>query len=99
MTSCGIFIFFFFQAEDGIRDVAVTGVQTCALPILLALVRRATGLDARVSRGTFPSLHPGKTAALHVGERIVGYVGVVDPRLAHVYDVADTTALATLFVE
>src|SRR2546422_3560091 len=26
-------IIFFFQAEDGIRDVAVTGVQTCALPI------------------------------------------------------------------
>src|SRR5687768_17746299 len=29
--------FFFFQAEDGIRDVAVTGVQTCALPISRAL--------------------------------------------------------------
>src|SRR5256884_726524 len=29
----GILFFFFFQAEDGIRDVAVTGVQTCALPI------------------------------------------------------------------
>src|SRR3989449_5331367 len=28
-----LFFFFFFQAEDGIRDVAVTGVQTCALPI------------------------------------------------------------------
>src|SRR3989449_11531106 len=28
-------MFFFFQAEDGIRDVAVTGVQTCALPISL----------------------------------------------------------------
>src|SRR5205807_7080845 len=27
-------IFFFFQAEDGIRDYKVTGVQTCALPIL-----------------------------------------------------------------
>src|SRR5256884_6566113 len=26
-------LYFFFQAEDGIRDVAVTGVQTCALPI------------------------------------------------------------------
>src|SRR2546429_4092819 len=26
-------VVFFFQAEDGIRDVAVTGVQTCALPI------------------------------------------------------------------
>ena len=25
--------FFFFQAEDGIRDYKVTGVQTCALPI------------------------------------------------------------------
>src|SRR2546429_3747496 len=29
----GYEVFFFFQAEDGIRDVAVTGVQTCALPI------------------------------------------------------------------
>src|SRR5699024_12048712 len=28
-----IFMFFFFQAEDGIRDRNVTGVQTCALPI------------------------------------------------------------------
>src|SRR5256885_11311770 len=29
----GGFVFFFFQAEDGIRDYKVTGVQTCALPI------------------------------------------------------------------
>src|SRR2546422_3085735 len=29
---CTVLVFF-FQAEDGIRDVAVTGVQTCALPI------------------------------------------------------------------
>src|SRR6266567_4050781 len=28
-------VFFFFQAEDGIRDLTVTGVQTCALPICL----------------------------------------------------------------
>src|SRR3712207_8708024 len=28
-----VFVFFFFQAEDGIRDIGVTGVQTCALPI------------------------------------------------------------------
>src|SRR2546430_8294632 len=28
-----IVFFFFFQAEDGIRDLTVTGVQTCALPI------------------------------------------------------------------
>src|SRR2546429_4698839 len=32
---CCVIVFFFFQAEDGIRDVAVTGVQTCALPILI----------------------------------------------------------------
>src|SRR2546430_6921133 len=36
--TCGLFqllliMFFFFQAEDGIRDLTVTGVQTCALPI------------------------------------------------------------------
>ena len=31
------FFFFFFQAEDGIRDWSVTGVQTCALPILYLL--------------------------------------------------------------
>ena len=36
----GVFCFFFFQAEDGIRDVAVTGVQTCALPIYIGLERR-----------------------------------------------------------
>src|SRR5690606_41054413 len=32
-SSLGCFSFFFFQAEDGIRDFHVTGVQTCALPI------------------------------------------------------------------
>src|SRR2546427_5033499 len=31
---------FFFQAEDGIRDLTVTGVQTCALPISIGDVRR-----------------------------------------------------------
>src|SRR5256885_12783699 len=30
---CLFYFFFFFQAEDGIRDYKVTGVQTCALPI------------------------------------------------------------------
>src|SRR2546430_10534602 len=36
---------FFFQAEDGIRDLTVTGVQTCALPILLH-ANRVEGLAA-----------------------------------------------------
>src|SRR5260370_21438261 len=33
-------VFFFFQAEDGIRDSSVTGVQTCALPISVSEVAR-----------------------------------------------------------
>src|SRR5205807_3960425 len=36
---CLLFFFFFFQAEDGIRDYKVTGVQTCALPILTASLK------------------------------------------------------------
>src|SRR3712207_8433502 len=55
--------FFFFQAEDGIRDIGVTGVQTCALPIFIALsgtvgegVQAAldAGLDAYASILTRP---------------------------------------------
>src|SRR5690349_14597024 len=45
--------FFFFQAEDGIRDLYVTGVQTCALPILsgrVALLPRSTEIQPRVAR-------------------------------------------------
>src|SRR3989449_7974758 len=37
-------IFFFFQAEDGIRDVAVTGVQTCALPIFATTTEEVADL-------------------------------------------------------
>src|SRR2546430_7584334 len=41
------FLFFFFQAEDGIRDLTVTGVQTCALPIF-GEAERPTAADAAV---------------------------------------------------
>src|SRR2546427_9340265 len=45
------FFFFFFQAEDGIRDLTVTGVQTCALPIFIrdiVMVKLdAVGMDKR----------------------------------------------------
>src|SRR5687768_7382725 len=40
--------FFFFQAEDGIRDVAVTGVQTCALPILTYNIHHGEGTDKKL---------------------------------------------------
>src|SRR5438874_6446532 len=39
--------FFFFQAEDGIRDLYVTGVQTCALPIFRTSTQPRTGEDLR----------------------------------------------------
>src|SRR5207245_3740024 len=45
-----VLIFFFFQAEDGIRDATVTGVQTCALPILAPWSRNG--------RRTKPSVAP-----------------------------------------
>src|SRR5690606_37651160 len=48
--------FFFFQAEDGIRDFHVTGVQTCALPI------SAPGSRSRGKRGIQPSKNWGKAS-------------------------------------
>src|SRR5437764_15319653 len=46
-------IVFFFQAEDGIRDTSVTGVQTCALPIFgrRGAHRRVTGQAGESPRG------------------------------------------------
>src|SRR6266478_636219 len=44
-------VFFFFQAEDGIRDLTVTGVQTCALPICRARTGAADRRSARPAGG------------------------------------------------
>src|SRR5205807_5618724 len=47
-----IFFFccFFFQAEDGIRDYKVTGVQTCALPICIAEIPAGEDPDSLIQR-------------------------------------------------
>src|SRR3712207_7476538 len=42
-------VLFFFQAEDGIRDIGVTGVQTCALPISLPEDVRVDLAEARAT--------------------------------------------------
>src|SRR2546430_11412867 len=47
-------LFFFFQAEDGIRDLTVTGVQTCALPIFDPLPHAHAWLRARTEEGIHP---------------------------------------------
>src|SRR5256884_5329724 len=76
-------MFFFFQAEDGIRDVAVTGVQTCALPILVALLQdrdfhtpSVDGVGGRLtpSEPVLPAGRPCSRAAVpplryHPGDR------------------------------
>src|SRR6266446_47405 len=48
MLKIVLYFFFFFQAEDGIRDYKVTGVQTCALPISEDLRRRMSGIPGAV---------------------------------------------------
>src|SRR6266481_3775411 len=69
-----IIFFFFFQAEDGIRDGTVTGVQTCALPILARPpLRRWEGLPDGGQR---------RVAGLVVGERAerrLGWRLVIEP--------------------
>src|SRR5437762_10465844 len=41
-----IHLLFFYQAEDGIRDTSVTGVQTCALPISFRRLAQGSGIRA-----------------------------------------------------
>src|SRR5438132_8877775 len=59
-------LFFFFQAEDGIRDHCVTGVQTCALPILPdpALLNGAVGVAWRCSLRSLRSSRRGISSCL-----------------------------------
>src|SRR5205085_9153949 len=54
------FLCFFFQAEDGIRDLTVTGVQTCALPIFYCHISRFSCgqlLNGKGNRQCCPCLH------------------------------------------
>src|SRR2546422_10516409 len=88
--------FFFFQAEDGIRDVAVTGVQTCALPIcepvrsLRALPRvlpdvlGARNGDGLAAWAHLPHQVPGRRK--DVAQRLDGAASFALPRLPCVRD-------------
>src|SRR5256885_12348218 len=68
-------IFFFFQAEDGIRDYKVTGVQTCALPILSKPSDQSLDVCG-------PS--PGIVPLVNARPRPVGLVLFLAPRAAAV---------------
>src|SRR5699024_435307 len=55
---CGFYVFFFFQAEDGIRDRNVTGVQTCALPICFLMTEPTRVPLVLVGGGWTADAHP-----------------------------------------
>src|SRR5260370_20013140 len=82
-----LFLFFFFQAEDGIRDSSVTGVQTCALPICLVdaiavrSVRRASKGIAKSSvrnRGGSKTHKAGQLVRQDVAPRRSVIISTVD---------------------
>src|SRR2546425_9563540 len=64
--------FFFFQAEDGIRYKLVTGVQTCALPILARQARAGPERQRRIGAREVVEGEPAAAAERHVG-------GVAEP--------------------
>src|SRR5256885_2510102 len=72
-TACEVSHFFFFQAEDGIRDYKVTGVQTCALPIYEVLSRLPLAVPLNKRMRTSSSGRVGTTtrrsAAVAVPDR------------------------------
>src|SRR3712207_6919002 len=71
-------VFFFFQAEDGIRDIGVTGVQTCALPISLPpLVVVGVGAWLAVMAGALATaLELGLSGTVPLGTVLPAMLGV-----------------------
>src|SRR5205823_11235798 len=76
--------FFFFQAEDGIRDKLVTGVQTCALPICPGRAGRHPRLRTQHQRrqSQAPPPHGGRREPVLPGPLPGPEVPVLDPREA-----------------
>src|SRR5207247_6807033 len=81
---------FFFQAEDGIRDPLVTGVQTCALPIslnrsdyqLIVLVHHNRGrfIECMRNDGVLFNNCPGVDQPIAVGDQLYGPISLtLDP--------------------
>src|SRR2546425_8064916 len=76
-------IIFFFQAEDGIRDKLVTGVQTCALPIYVITLDADTRMPRETARRLVGKMaHPLNHPRFDPGtRRVVEGYGVLQPRV------------------
>src|SRR3712207_403547 len=70
-----IYFFFFFQAEDGILDIGVTGVQTCALPIWAATLMQQWGVSPMAHR-PFGTLSEGERKRVQIARALM-----TDPEL------------------
>src|SRR2546427_2956974 len=68
-------LFFFFQAEDGIRDLTVTGVQTCALPISASFGSSVYQSSASTNTG----VPPAKQIASTVGNAVCDGTRISSP--------------------
>src|SRR2546427_6028072 len=86
-----IFFFFFFQAEDGIRDLTVTGVQTCALPIFPELLEDFDRSRALVH---FPL---SESFGLVVAEALARSLKVFAARVGGIVDITERIDSAELF--
>src|SRR2546430_12794340 len=63
--------FFFFQAEDGIRDLTVTGVQTCALPILHQAVHAVLESDEALANRVLEEEDAINELQIEIDDRVV----------------------------
>src|SRR2546427_10446593 len=97
LGSCSVLfvrIFFFFQAEDGIRDLTVTGVQTCALPILSDGTETCSGTVAAGSCALTPTTAGAKTlVATYAGD--ANFATSASAGTSHTVNAAATTTAIT----
>src|SRR2546421_5719280 len=86
LVCCSLFfVFFFFQAEDGIRDLIVTGVQTCALPICCAaLYIPDQELATSAARAVLPKQVPFADAVHNLGRSALLVAALTEGKLEQI---------------